>query len=453
MSNQKSLPNYPDILGYITEGQQFTVGVVQAALALRPPLVRAGRPISAILLLQNMSDSNVDVTARLNVPPKDAGGKPSRFITKDPEANITLLPAEVGYLVIPILTLSDTTPSQDYRLGIEMVVEPILRPRLIRRVDDSDEINLDYYFSMTEEAALRVIALRMLTFTANRRSRVSNILESKFALAPAKDLPPADGKSGWFSLWALGSDSDARPLLERFRGTLALKILPGLRPASLYRMLFPETRERLGKVYRIDPVEVHYITKLLVYILQLAPQAPLAYHYPEESFYTVMTLLKKGWPTDGTPIPLPYWCRGLLHMIGMDEQVLENPSVAFTGALYLDLMRDGIVHGFRMISLATNRELGGDSELNQYSEHVVQSLRRPKRPLTFSDVYLPLVLGGVTVAEDVRLPDEDPLKMLHKLIAIYKGRTDEERTADSELVFKLADEVTNWAVRRYKDWT
>lgn len=73
-------------------------------------------------------------------------------------------------------------------------------------------------------------------------------------------------------------------------------------------------------------------------------------------------------------------------MIGMDEQVLENPSLAFTGALYLDLLRDGIVHGFRMVSLAAERELGSESELREYTDHVVQTLRRPKRPLTFGDV-------------------------------------------------------------------
>ncbi|MEZ4669792.1 MAG: hypothetical protein R3E39_17950 [Anaerolineae bacterium] len=451
MENQQNLPNYPDILGYITEGQQLTVGVVQAALALRPPLARAARPFSAIILLQNMSDSNVEVTVRLQLPSKDAGGKQSRFVARDNEANITLLPAEVGYLVMPVMILSDTTPSQSYRIGTDIVVEPLLKPRLIRQPDTGDEINLNYYFSLSEEAALRVIALRMLTFTAEKRGR-TNILETELTVVPPKEMPPADSKSGWFSLWALGTDSDARPLLERFRGTLALQVLPSFDPVALYRILFPETKTRVSKVYRIHSVEVHYITKLLVYILQLAPKRPTMYHYPEESFYTVMKLLKKGWPTDGSPIPLPFWCRGLLHMIGMDEQVLENPSLAFQGALYLDLLRDGIIHGFRMVSLAAEREVGSESELREYADHVVQTLRRPKHPLNFSEIYLPLVLGGVTVAEDVRLPEEKPLDPLHKLIDVYKSRAEAERTPDNELIFQLTDEVLNWAVRRYKDW-
>lgn len=63
------------------------------------------------------------------------------------------------------------------------------------------------------------------------------------------------------------------------------------------------------------------------------------------------------------------------------------------------------------------------------------------------------MLGGVAVAEDVRLPNEKPLDMLHKLMAVYRSRAESERTADDELVFQLTDDVTNWAVRRYKDWT
>jgi hypothetical protein len=452
MSEKQNAPNYPDILGYVTDGQQLTIGVVQMALAVRPPVARVGRPFAAVLLLQNMSDANIEVSATLHLPPKDAAGEKGRFGTLNEHSSVNLLPAEVGYLVIPIGTRINAAPAKEYTIAVDVQIESTSKPRFIRQTEQSEEINLDYYFSLSEEAIQKLMVLKMLNFSIKRRNKFGNTLEATFALAPAKDMPRNDVKSGWFSLWALGTDSDARPLLERYRGTLALSIIPGLDPAAMYKALYPVTKERFGKTYNIQAIEIHYITKLMIYILSIAPHPPLVYHYPEEAMYTVMTILKDGWPTDGTPIPLPYWCRGLLHMIGMDEEVLQNPTLAFTGALFDELMRDAITHGFHIISVATRREMASEHELKVYTDYLVQMIRHPKRPLTFSDVYLPLVLAGTVVAEDAMLPNEKPLDRIHDLLKLYNQRAETERKPETEAAFAMVEEVTNFALRRYSDW-
>ncbi len=452
MAEKQNAPNYPDILGYITDGQQLTIGMVQAALAVRPPVARVGRPFAAILLLQNMSDANVAVTATLQLPPKDVAGEKGRFGTPNEYSSLNLLPAEVGYLVIPVNTRPNAAPANEYVIAVDVQVETTSKPRLIRQAEQSEEINLDYYFSLSEEAIQKLMVLKMLNFSIKRRGMFGTILEASFALAPAKEMPRNDVKAGWFSLWGLGTDSDARPLLERYRGTLALSIIPGLKPAALYRALLPITKERISKAYRAQAIEIHFITKLMVYILSIAPQPPLVYHYPEEAMYTVMTLLKHGWPTDGTPIPLPYWCRGLLHMIGMDEEVVQDPVLAFTGAIYDELLRDAITHGFHIMSVATRREMASEHELRVYTDYLVQIVRHPKRPLTFSDVYIPLVLAGAVVSEDVVLPNEKPLERIHDLMKVYNKRAETERTPENEMAFLMAEDVTNFALRRYSDW-
>lgn len=452
MTDQQPAPNYPDILGYITDDQLLTIGVVQASLAVRPPVARVGRPFAAILLLQNMSDSSVDVTATLHLPPKDAAGQKSHFGTPHAEMDIKLLPAEVGYLVIPINTLPHTAPAKEYTIAVDVQVKAPVKPRFIRQVGVTDEINLDYYFSLTEEAIQKLIVLKMLNFSGKRRGMFGSILEATFALAPAKEMPRNDVKAGWFSLWSVGEDGDARPLLERFRGTLALSIIPNLKPVELYKALYPVTRERFHKAYPLQPIEIHFITKLIVYILSLAPHPPLVYHYPEEAMYTVMTLLKSGWPTDGTPIPLPYWCRGLLHLLGMDSEVIENPVLAFTGALYDDLVRDALVHGFHIMSVATQRQLGNEHDIRVYTDYLWQQLRRGNHPMTFADIYLPLVLAGMVVSEDVFLPNEQPLERVHDLMKLYNKRAETERNEQTEEAFLIAEDVSNFALRRYSDW-
>lgn len=452
MTDQQTAPNYPDILGYITDDQYMTIGVVQASLAVRPPVARVGRPFGAILLLQNMTDASVDVTATLHLPPKDAAGQKGHFGTPNGILEIKLLPAEVGYLVIPINTLPRTAPAQEYTVAVDVQVKAPTKPRFIRQVNATDEINLDYYFSLTEEAIQKLMVLKMLNFSGKRRGMFGSILEASFALAPAKEMPRNDVKPGWFSLWSVGADGDARPLLERYRGTLALSIVPNLKPVELYKALYPVTKERFSKAYPLQPIETHFITKLLVYILSLAPHPPLVYHYPEEAMYTIMTILKSGWPTDGTPIPLPNWCRGLLHLIGMDAEVVENPVLAFTGALYDDLLRDALVHGFHIMSVATKRQLGSEHDIRVYTDYLAQQLRRANHPMTFSDIYLPLVLAGMVVAEDVPLPNEKPLERTHDLMKLYTKRAETERNEQTEAAFLITEDVSNFALRRYSDW-
>ena len=96
--------------------------------------------------------------------------------------------------------------------------------------------------------------------------------------------------------------------------------------------------------------------------------------------------------------------------------------------------------------------MASEHELKVYTDYLVQMIRRPKRPLTFSDVYLPLVLAGTVVAEDVLLPNEKPLDRIHDLMKLYNDRALTERTPETEMAFLMAEDVTNFALRRYSDW-
>jgi hypothetical protein len=196
-------PNYPDVLGYITDGKQATIGAVQAALAVRPPIVRAGRIFAAILMLQNLSDANVDIKATLQLPPKDVDRKAERFRCKEPSASFVLGPAEVGYLVMPIDSAPDATPRQDYKLTVDLEVEALSKPRRIRQTDVEAEVNLDYYFFLSEETILRIIALKMLTFSASTRGLKGTTLEVSFGVATPQPQPSRHVQPGWFSLWSL----------------------------------------------------------------------------------------------------------------------------------------------------------------------------------------------------------------------------------------------------------
>ena len=120
--------NYPDILGYITGGERCNINVVQLALAVRPRVVRAGRPFETILLVQNASDVDVDVTASLTLPEVDAKKQKGRFLSKKNRLLVGVRPAEVGYVVLPMSSLPDTAVNDGYKIEMEIGVKPLKKP-------------------------------------------------------------------------------------------------------------------------------------------------------------------------------------------------------------------------------------------------------------------------------------------------------------------------------------
>ncbi|MBZ0288442.1 MAG: hypothetical protein K8I30_12570, partial [Anaerolineae bacterium] len=350
-------PNYPDILAYVTNGQQTLVSVIQAAVAVRPDTVPAGRPFEAVIMMQNTTDVNVEVTASLGLPPADAAKVKDRFVAQQMRQVVTLLPAEVGYLVMPIYIYPDTAPAQNYKLSVELRAVPLAQPRRVRQVSVNgtvNEVNLDYYFYLTDETIDRMMELRELPFSAGSKGVFSGAtallgktrllgktgmlgsgLEASFNIAPAQMGKLTQSKPGWFSLWAMGDSSDARPLFERHRDTLTNDILPLLTRENLFKPFFAATQAHLKQQsYVVQSLELMFMTKLLVSVVEAGANPPKVYDYPEQILYHVGGLGERGHPHDGTPIPLPFWCRSLLALIGVDPQVTTNPAATLAGPLY-----------------------------------------------------------------------------------------------------------------------
>jgi len=469
-------PNYPDILSYVTNGQQMLVSVIQAALAVRPEVVPAGRPFEAVILLQNTTDVSVEVSAVLQLPPVDAAKVKGRFAVQQDRQVITLLPAEVGYLVMPIYAYPDTAPAQNYKLGVELRAVPLAQPRRIRQISvngaNTAEINLDYYFYLTSETIDRTMQLRELHFSAGSKGVLSGAaallgktrllgktgmagsgLEASFSVGPAQMGKLTHfNKPGWISMWALGDSSDARPLFERHRDILISQILPLLNRETLFKPFYAATQTRVKPGYpTIQPLELMFMAKLMTSVVEAGARPPQVYDYKGQDFYHVSSLPERGYPLDGSPIPLPYWCRSLLGMIGKEEQVMTNPAAIVAGPLYEDVLRDAITHGIKMLYAVTKEELGTRDEAHIYTDYLIKLFSKPKQALTFSDIYLPMVIGGILVANDIVMPAEEPLQSfqkLHEVLALRQAEHNEE----NDLVFQLTEKAAEWALRRYRDW-
>jgi hypothetical protein len=186
-------------------------------------------------------------------------------------------------------------------------------------------------------------------------------------------------------------------------------------------------------------------------VVEAGLRPPQVYDYAGQELYHVAGLPARGYPADGSPLPLPHWCRSLLGMIGMDAQVMTNPAATLAGPLYEDVLRDAVTHGIQMLYGVTRQELGTRDEAHIYTEYLIQLLRKPNRPLTFSDVYLPLVIGGILVANDVVIEGEEPLRSFQKLHETLAARQP-EHNEENDLVFQMTEQSVAWALRRYRDW-
>ncbi len=385
---ESTAPLYPDILGLITGGDRLDAGVVQVALAVRPRVARAGRTLEAVLLLQNATHTGVDITARLIVPEQDAQGKPERFVASGEPLTATLRPAEAICATLPVSVLPDAAPAGAYTLAVAVQVEPSGTP---------EPVILSASAYVPPETINRLSEFKSLAFSTARRGLFGLVVEAPFSL-----LPPYTGAAlaaECISLWSPDEHAGAQQALDRYGELVRHQLLPQLDLATLFAPLYQATETALGAAdYPLQPAETYFITRLLAAVLELAAAPDPASAYPGQEIYHVGALLARGWPTDGSPIPLPHWCRALLDRLAQDEPSGLNGVYLLAGPLYHELLRDAIAHGFHLLRLVAPQELGSADDQRAYGEQLVEMLRQHGPALQFVDVYLPLVLAGVIAA-------------------------------------------------------
>jgi hypothetical protein len=436
--------NYPDILGYITGGERCNIHVVQLALAVRPRVVRAGRPFETILLVQNASDVDVDVTASLTLPEVDAKKQKGRFLSKKNRLLVGIRPAEVGYVVLPMSCLPDTAVSDSYKIEMEINVKPLKKPSRIRAIEGSGEVVLDY---LRDEPREKVEELKKLTFSSAKRFGLRDVLEASFSVMPGRMGQMVDFQPGWVNLWHMTDYVDERLVLEKYGALLTHSILPRLKKDFVLDALIETTNRRFSEAgYPLKPLESLYIAKLLTLILEMAEPVEETFDYLGYPVFNVAQTVKNGF-TPGGP-RFPHWCSSLLEIIAKDEKKANADLVeVVTETLYDDLLRDAIPHAFRMIKTITGEDLGTEAEVQDYTDNTIKILDE-KSGMDFTHVYMPLVIGGVIIFDRVISGVEevsDSLRGMHEVLSERESEVDE----NNDLVFMITKQMVNRSLQRF----
>ncbi|NWF70385.1 MAG: hypothetical protein HXY40_14960 [Chloroflexi bacterium] len=444
--------NYPDLLGYVTGGARCNVSIVQVALALRPRVVKAGRSFEVLLLTQNASDADVDVTATMSIPETDSAKKKGRFVTKAARLVVGLKPAEVGYVVLPVSTLPDTAIGADYKIGVEIKATPLLKgsakPMRVR-LPEGGEFEPTH---IAAETLKKLDELKGLTFVTQARSRLApNTLETNLSVMSGKLGEIVDFKPGWVSLWTLRDHQDDRLLLYRYRDAMLNQVLPKLKRARLFQPLLDATSARFEKAgYPLKPIEAQFVAKLLTLLLEYASPSEVSaggHGGLAAGNYNLLPLLDQSRLADPRPITVPHWCRAFLRTMTQEANAANHPVEVIARLLYPELLRDALLYAFQLIEQNTGEELGSEEEMRTYGETVLAMLAG-ERKLDFIHAYMPLVLGGLLIFDSVIMPGEK----LDELVNATKRMLEEraaEKNADNELVFSVGGRLLDRAIMKY----
>ena len=438
--------NYPDVFGYITDSERSSVDSVQIGVATRPSTVLAGRPFEVIILIQNAFDCHVDVAVTLRLPVKDAAGAKGCFTAAKDRLVVGLEPAEVGYITLPIAARSNTTPGDGYNIGVEVVAKLVdKKARRIRAPGGGGRFNPA---RVSKKMRQQLDELKKVKFAPQPRKK--GPLQVPFSVGKGKAEKTGELKPGWIVLWSLSTQRDSEPLLDKYGELFRLKVLPGLKRQNIYQPLLEKTNERFTKAgYALTEVEAATVTRLLVALVELANTPELvAQCGPPATPYNVQSIIgTKRLPGQEDERALPRWTISFLQGIAKDERIIRAPGRAVAFVAYDDLLIDALLFSLQMIERASGESLGTPEEMNEYAAQVMRKLAKTGE-LTFADVYLPLVIGGILVTDLVLLKDERINEVMRSMVSLLEHRRPEE-SDDNEYVFALTGKLLENKLRQY----
>jgi hypothetical protein len=440
-------PNYPDILGYITHGKRINVNVIQAAVAIRPRIVRTGRNFAVIILIQNAADVDVDITVSFQLPEQDAARNKERFQTEKNRLLIGLRPAEVGFVTLPAYAHPETAPSNAYKASVEISAKPLAKPQRIRSNDGAADFQLQ---DLSEDAQALLENLQPLAFVTETRFLRSSV-EVPFSVISGRAEEPQIANPGWTSLWTMADLKDEGTLFSRYHTQLK-NTLPRLTRNKIVRPLYEATQKYFSASgYTLSTPEALFILKQLTLIVEMAAPLPNEqYDYRGLDKLRVMEALEQDFTPNSEPPQMASWAWALLQAHADHEQMAEHqPELLLRDKnVYAALIHDAIQHGSLMIEQSTGEPLGEECEIEEYAEQVSHKIRRGEA-LTYGEIYLPLILSGVIVydrAMSLKENVSDTLSELTEVISNYAGEDDEDEIA---FIHALAKQLINRSLQKY----
>jgi hypothetical protein len=404
-------PLYPDVLSAVAGGLRLDLGEVQASVGVFPRSAWYNQPVEVVVLVQNMIDAPVEVRVELHPPARDPDGTPIRIAAAKLAVTQALEGGEVGVIRLPIMPQQPTAAMP----ALPIPVSVRARSRGGRPVRPPSGGAPP---SVLAVSPFKLQALREVEFSDPLNDMRGDQMVVRFEVA-GKQLPPPSvpPKPTYEALWKREHmDEERQKIGENLDA--ARVVASGFGYKEVYASLRHSTDE-LFALYGIPlhPAEAAAIAKLLTWTLADRSETDPSFHYEDLR-----------------------WFQALAQTLAHDPTLARREPGEIVGRyLYESLVYDAVLLGFSIIRPRVRINLGDKAERAAYANKVIRWLAGHIPPdLTY--VYLPLVMGGLTVNHFITGADDNPWDVLHGLQEAYRGRI---RLVDARAheIFDLLDRL------------
>lgn len=383
---------YPDIMGdYMNARQRFDAGGLHYICFLDPPSMAAGGRTELIFLVQSALDVPLETSLSVEMPRRTGRlGRSVSFKTAKPELRVSIAAGEVGLLHIP-LTCAPDTPNGKYDIKITFRATPSSPGSgLIRPPSSKGRFGKSL---IRDPVGLGIASVIGLGYVAQPKTRQTLHIEVTGEPEETKvDLSP-DFEILWTPEELQYQQSAQREVSDR-----RIYILPQLSPNALYVALWQESQtlfKDAGLPLRMG--EALCLARILT--------------------YTATIFLNKGDWYDALLVPM--WKEAIRNELSTGDSLWVVTQVG-----YEHLLRLSVATSFGLMDRAMGREVWSNEEQQAVIDLLSNTVCRRQGTLPPEFLYLPLILGGLAVAKELQMPDEDPRHSLQLLIQAHRDRAD-----------------------------
>lgn len=391
---------YPDIMNDVFDARRrYESGVVQYLAAAPEGPVPAGDVARIPLVLQNVMEVPIKVAVRIVLP--DLNRKLRRlpqplFQIFRPDVQFELAQGEVAELVIPI-RIQPHVPPDEYEFAFQIQSEAAqegLRARQEHGENRVGDLKIRY------PQGMHITQITSWGYEVQKQSKQTVVLTVAPAGTPSEgvDLKPAFHLIWTPSDWDL--ISEARQEVNERR----IHIAPEVTVEALFVPFMQESQTYFGDSgIQLHIGEAIFLAKILT--------------------YTVTYLMANADWQDCLLVPI--YAFALAQDNATDDVLWLLTQLGYTHVVEL-----AVAISFALVEDTLGRELWPGSEQRPVREYITECLGNGATlPAEF--LYLPLILGGMIVSDQLMLADED---LEESLRLLAKGKAErEDLFADPDL--------------------
>jgi hypothetical protein len=384
--------SFPDVIGeYIVAPERFATNGVQFAGYFDPDVAAPGQVSNLFLFLQNNLSVPVDIDIETSLPKAGGlfGGGGVALEVEETSFSLKLGRAEAGLLTLPV-KVTEQAKSKSYKLSLQLKVNSQEGGERIRPEKYQSNLKSDL---IDNPVGLNLVGALGATFTEKQ------VKKSDFTLTITNDDVEITDTPLKYSYQTIFGDKDAE-IFNRASQEIELrrvKLHKEITPEALYTTIFGANTVKFadaGIALRIG--EAIMLAKILTYTCQHFLDSPERYN----------------------GLLLPMWERAFEADYDTTDALDVISKVG-----YYHLLKLSVAVSFNLVSKAVKKQLWTLEERQGVTGFIADNIETGQ-PLDADFLYLPLLMAGIHISNQIVMEDEDVHHSLMLMKIAHEARTE-----------------------------